>query len=388
MGGRNRGSAIGSLLFVAVAIFFSGEFLLFSRTAEGRLYLARHGVVFSKAEVRSALSNTLRATFRRLGVGASAQEVEVQEGERDAVVAWSARLPARASLLQANLALLEAVERRGGRVFDAWEETDEKDGAAVRLQIGVGRLLTHEVRLVRGVEKEGDEPVLLAIVLEGFGKEDSDSLALQALHEGFEFSGAVLTNGKNPRHWAEELHKASREVVALVPMEPMNYPSRSPGKDAVLVEMSHNQIRRMVKRNIDRAPELVAYLPHMGGMALRDPRLMEAVCEELQHHVVAYLEPPDVPESKGLDAAARTRVPFLRLDQRQFTPSKTSGWEKELARRLSDLTDTARRRGFAAASLPLDAPTLRVLAREAPLWEKQGVRLVPLSALLRPATEP
>jgi polysaccharide deacetylase 2 family uncharacterized protein YibQ len=152
--------------------------------------------------------------------------------------------------------------------------------------------------------------------------------------------------------------------------------------------MSHNQVRRTVNRNLDRTREPVAFLPYMGGMALRDAGVMDAVCDELRRHGVAYLEPPGMPESKGLDAAARSKIPFLRLDQRQFTPSKTSGWERELTKRLSDLTDTARRRGFAAAALPLDSPTLRVLARQAPKWEKEGVHLVPLSALLRPITLP
>jgi len=382
---RSNRRLVWTLLLVAVGIFLSGEFLLFSRTADGRLYLARHGVVFSKAEVRGVLSNSLRTAFRRLGVGTSAQDVEVQEGERDALVVWSARLPARASLLQTNLVLTEAVEGRGGRVFDAWE-TEDKDGPAVRMRLGVGRLETHEVRLSRGPEKEGEEIVLLAIVLEGFGIEGADSLAAIAVNAEFEFTGGVITNGRHARRWAGELQRAARETVALIPMEPMNYPSRSPGGDAVLVEMSHNQVRRTVKRNLDRTPEPVAFLAYMGGMALRDPRVMDAVCEELGRHSVAYLEPPGMPDSKGLDAAARMKVPFLRLDQRQFTPARASGWERELTKRLSELTDTARRRGFAAAALPLDGATLRVLSREAPKWEKEGVHLVPLSALLRPVS--
>lgn len=387
MAKRSNRRLVGTLLLVALAIFLAGEFLLFSRTADGRLYLARHGVVFSKAEVRSALSNSLRAAFRRQGVGSSAQDVEVQEGERGALVVWTARLPARASLLQTNLAITEAVESRGGRVFDAWE-TEDREGPSVRMRLGVGRLETHEVRLSRGPEADGEEQVLLAIVLEGFGGEDADSLAAVAVQADFEFTAGVLTNGRHARRWAEELQRAARETVALVPMEPMNYPSHSPGPNAVLVEMSHNQVRRTVKRNLDRTNEPIAFLAYMGGMALRDPRVMDAVCEELGRHSVAYLEPPGMPDSKGLDAAARMKVPFLRLDQRQFAPARTSGWEKELTTRLSDLTDTARRRGFAAAALPLDGHTLRVLSREAPKWEKEGVHLVPLSALLRPVSLP
>lgn len=384
MAQRGNARTVGVLLLVAVGIFLSGEFLLYSRTAEGRLYLAQHGVVFSKSEVRLALSNTVRSTFRRIGVGTAAQDIEVREDDHEAIVRWTARLPARASLLQTNAALTDAVEARGGRVFDAWEETSDREGAIVYMRLGVGRLVTHEVRLVRGAERSGEEIVSLAIVLEGFAREGADSLAKIALEADFEFTGAVLTNAERARRWANLLVKAQREVVALVPMEPMNYPSRNPGRYAIRVDMTRNQVRRLVDRHLDQAGQPVALVPYMGGMAVRDARIMEAVCDALRRRPAAYLEPPGMEESKGLDAAARSGVPFLRLDLRVLPPSTPRGFEKELTQQLQELTDTARRRGFAAAALPLEAGTLRVLAREAPRWEKQGVQLVPLSAVLRP----
>jgi polysaccharide deacetylase 2 family uncharacterized protein YibQ len=307
----------------------------------------------------------------------------VREEGRDAIVEWTVRLPARASLTQTNLALTDAVERRGGRIFDAWEEHGSA-GAVVTVRLGVGRLVTHEVRLTRGAG-EGVETVLLAIVLEGFARDGADSLARLALAADFEFTGAVLTNGEDPARWADRLAEAEREVVALVPMEPMNYPANNPGDDAIRVDMTPNQVRRLVRRHLNRARAPVAYLAYMGGMALRDSRLMEAVCEELKRKPAAYLEPPGMEGSQGLDAAARSGVPFLRLDQRVTSAGKRSAWERELPKRLVDLTDTARRRGYAAAAFPLDAGTLRVLSREAPRWEQQGVQLVPLSAVLRPS---
>lgn len=383
---RRRGSHMGTvwvLVCAALGIYVGGSFYLLSQNTEGRIRLARHGIVFSKSEVRAALSIAVRSTFRRLGVNTGAQDVRVRDEAEESVVEWTARLPARASLTQTNLALTDAVEKRGGRVFDAWEAHDAA-GTTVHLLLGVGRLVTHEVRLVRAAEGEGAGTVLLAIVLEGFAREGADSLARLALEADFEFSGAVLTNAADASAWARDLAKAQREVVALVPMEPMNYPASNPGQYAIRVDMTPNQVRRLVRRHLDRARDPVAFLPYMGGMALRDSRVMSAVCEELKSRPVAYLEPPAMDESRGLDEAARGGVPFLRLDQRISAAGKPDAWEKELPKRLADLTDTARRRGYAAAALPLDGGTLRILAREAPRWERQGVQLVPLSAVLRP----
>ena len=113
---------------------------------------------------------------------------------------------------------------------------------------------------------------------------------------------------------------------------------------------------------------------------------MQAVAQELKDAKLAYVELAGEEHSVGLDAAASAGVPFLRIDGR-LEPGRGSdaAAAKAVRAELRVLVDTARRRGFASCVARLDPELLRVLRRELPALEGQGVRLVPLSTLLRPS---
>jgi hypothetical protein len=282
--------------------------------------------------------------------------------------------------------LTEAVEAKGGRVFDAWEQSDRETGKKVTLDIGVGNLHTHEIILVRRPGDSGVDIVRVAIILEGFGREDTDSLAHIALDLPFAYTAAVLTNAHAAKQWAKLLSEHEREILAQVPMEPMNYPKSSPGRDAILVDMSDGQIRRLVRKHLGIARRPVGLLPYMGGMALQDANVMGLVMGELESEELAYIEPAGLSTSIGLDMAAAEQVPFLRLDV-NLNPRSAGGRQarKAMNRRLKELADTARRRGFAACVARIDGTLFSVLVQEVPKLEKQGVRFVPLTSLLRPS---
>jgi polysaccharide deacetylase 2 family uncharacterized protein YibQ len=383
---RGQGGLIAALALAAVLVFVAGEIYLFSHSESGSYFLARNGIYFRQKPVAESLSQTIRAKLRQIGVPLGAQYAEPVREAGGTVVHWKVLLPPRASLFFVNAALSEAFETRGARVFDAWEDPPGDQGERVRMRLGVGKWVTHEVLLVRSADVGEKEVVRLALVLEGFARAGSDTLAETALTLPFPYSGAVLTNGRNAKRWAESIARADREVVAQLPMEPMNFPARSPGPEAILVDMTRGQIRRQVKKNLNAAPGCVAALPYMGGMALQDQNAMQAVAQELKEAKLAYVEVAGEERSVGLDAAAAAGVPFLRLDGR-IEPGRGSdaAVTKTVRAELRGLVDTARRRGFASCVIRLDPALLRVLRREVPALERQGVRLVPLSSLLRPS---
>jgi polysaccharide deacetylase 2 family uncharacterized protein YibQ len=383
---RHEGRLIAALALTAVLLFTAGEAVLFFRSESGGLVLARQGLPFPRAQVSETLTFTVQSTLRRIGVPGSAQSREAAKVEGQSVTRLTLRLPPRASLFRINSAVTGAVEQRGGRVFDAWEEPEAEGGERVTLWLGVGKALTHEVVLLRSGGGGEEEAVRLGLVIEGFAAEDSDSLGLAAMRLPFAFTAAVLANGHRSRSWSDALARSGRDVVAHLPMEPLHYPSRNPGPDAILVDMTHDQIRRLVKKHLRAVPDAIACLPYMGAMALQDPDAMKAVSGELKASRMAYLELAGEARSVGLDAAAAAGVPFLRLDGRfEPGPARDARAVQAARERLREFADTARRRGYATIVVHLDAASLAALRREIPKLETQGVRTVPLSALLRPS---
>lgn len=382
--GGGQGGLIAGLALAAILVFAAGELILFARSEDGSVYLAQHGFAAPRSRLALSVETTVRASLHRLGLAAGNPDPEPIKEEGGSVVRWGVDLPARASLFLVNAEVTKSLEDKGERVFDGWE-TAGKDGEMLTLRVGVGQTVTHELDFVRKAGADAQEVVRLAIVIEGFGPAENDSLAKTAMALPFDFGAAVITNEKGAKHWGQQLSSHGREVLAQIPMEPMNYPSRSPGPDAVLVDMTKNQIRRLVQKHVRTVPGCVAVLPYLGGMALQDANAMQAVAQELHDQKVAYVEVAGEEHSVGLESASNAGVPFLRLDGRVEAGHTGAKGTRAVHEALRDLADTARRRGFATCIARLDPATLTALRSEIPALEGQGVRVVPLSALLRPS---
>jgi len=382
--GGGQGGLIAGLALAVILVFAAGEIILFARSEEGSVYLAQHGLAAPRSRLALSVETTVRAALRRLGLSAGNPDARPIKEEGGEVVRWAVDLPARASLYLVNAELTKSLEDKGERVFDGWESAG-KEVETLTLRIGVGQTVTHELDFTRRAGDGAQEVVRLSLVIEGFGPAENDSLAKVALALPFDFSGAVITNEKAAKHWSQELASKGRDVLAQIPMEPMNYPARSPGPDAVLVDMTKNQIRRLVQKNVHAVQGCVAALPYLGGMALQDANAMQAVAQELHDQKVAYVEVAGEDHSVGLESASRIGVPFLRIDGRIEAGHTGARGTHAVHEALRDLADTARRRGFATCIARLDPPTLAALRTEIPALENQGVRVVPLSALLRPS---
>jgi hypothetical protein len=162
---RHEGRLIAALALTAVLLFTAGEAVLFFRSESGGLVLARQGLPFPRAQVSETLTLTVQSTLRRIGVPGSAQSREAAKVEGQSVTRLTLRLPPRASLFRINSAVTGAVEQRGGRVFDAWEEPEAEGGERVTLWLGVGKALTHEVVLLRSGGGGEEEAVRLGLVI-------------------------------------------------------------------------------------------------------------------------------------------------------------------------------------------------------------------------------
>lgn len=382
--GGGQGGLVAGLALAVILVFAAGEIILFARSEEGSVYLAQHGFAAPRSRLALSVETTVRAALHRLGLSAGNPDPKPIREEGGEIVRWAVDLPARASLFLVNAELTKSLEDKGERVFDG-SETAGPGGETLTLRIGVGQTVTHELDFTRKAGDDAQEVVRLSLVIEGFGPAENDSLAKLALGLPFDFSGAVITNEKAAHRWSQTLASHGREVLAQIPMEPMNYPSRSPGSDAVLVDMTKNQIRRLVQKHVRTVPGCIAALPYLGGMALQDANAMQAVAQELHEQKVAYVEVAGEEHSVGLESASRAGVPFLRLDGRVEAGHAGAKGTRAVHEALRDLADTARRRGFATCIARLDPPTLVALRSEIPALEHQGVRVVPLSALLRPS---
>ena len=385
-GGRTSPRTIIILSLLAVFLFAAGEAILYGRSDDGLVWRARMGILVDRSALTRSLSKTIKQTLAEFGISPSSQILKTQGGDGPRVL-WTVYLPGRASTLQLNARLTERLEARHAQVLDAWEDTLAAPGSEVRLRIGAGRVVTHEILLERRVDNSGGralEPARLLLVVDAFGSAESDTLGPAFLDLDVPLTGAVLPRHPGTKTWANRLFESRHDVLAQIPMEPQGYPKRDPGPGAVLVDMPSGQIQRLVKKHLADIPHAVGATSAQGTMALSDVAAMSAVMAELERADAFWLDARVVPNSVAADRAARAGVITFRIDQILESTGRRDAQVKAIGRQLDDAITLARRRGYAIVLAHPDRATLDVLKREVPKLLRSGVRFERVSGLLEP----
>jgi len=388
---KGKGSTRTNVLLVLLAllVLVCGFAYLWSRSDEGLIARANLGLPVDRSGLERTLSRTLRTTILDFGVGSGSQVIKTlpHPGPNEPLIRWTAYLSPRASTLQLNERISEALARRKADVIDAWEDTLAAPGSSVHLLVGAGKVVTHEILLERrndvGAAKEL-APARLLLVVDAFGPAENDSLARRFLALDVPFTAAVLPQLHGTRAWVERLRKNDTEVLLQLPMEPLNYPKRDPGPGAVLVDMSPGQIVRTVHKDVEDVPRAVGATSYMGQMALGDEAAMGATMQELKRAGLFYLDVRAVPTSVATDHAAHEGVLWFKADVQLEALGRYDAQVRSLTRLLDSAVDLARRRGYAIVVAHPDAATLDVLARAVPKLKRSGVRFEVLSSLLTP----
>jgi len=375
------------LLVVLVLITFAaGVAILWGRSEDGLIARARWGLPVNKTMLARTISKTVRTTILDFGIASGSQVIKVEKG----TVRWTAYLSGRSSTLQLNAKLAENLAAKHMSVIDGWEDTLATPGSEVHLLVGAGKVVTHELVLERRNDVVGAreyEPARLMLVVDAFGPAENDSLAREFLKLDITLTGAVLPRQKGSKEWARRLADKGHEVIAQIPMEPMNYPQRDPGPGAVLVDMPAGLIQREVKKNLSDVPGAIGATSYMGQMALADESAMGAVMQELKRAKVFYLDVRVVPTSVAADKAAREGVLCFRVDTVLEAPGRYDAEVKAMTGLLDDAIDLARRRGYAIVLVHPDRAAVDVLKRAVPKLKRSGVRFQPVSTLLTPQAD-
>ncbi|MBN1825139.1 MAG: divergent polysaccharide deacetylase family protein [Candidatus Eisenbacteria bacterium] len=230
---------------------------------------------------------------------------------------------------------------------------------------------------VRGDSPDG-EPPKLALIVDDFGYFYDDTV------RGFLAVDASLTMSVIPglpfsERIAGEIRGAEKGLLAHLPMEPIDYPEKDPGPDALFTNQSDAEIRARVRRALDSFHRLDGANNHMGSRAMQDRRLVRIVMEEIGDRNLFFLDSKTVACRVGRRTAAAAGVPCLENDLFWDTGYST---REEIAEGLDRLARVALERGFAVGIGHPRPVTLEVLREKLPELEALGIRLVPLAELI------
>lgn len=270
--------------------------------------------------------------------------------------------------------LIQALEKQSSQLDFAFV-----DGATPLVHISVHGTPSFALHFKRARSKPAKvrPKARIAIVVDDLGRDLHMLRRLLAID--LDLTMAVMPEEPHTRQSAEMAHRAGREVLVHMPMEPESYPRNNPGPGALLLGQDRLEIERRVTRMFEKVPHAVGGNNHMGSRFTQYAEGLQAVFEVMKKNGLFFVDSRTSPGSVAFIEARRAKIPAVSrdifLDNRQDVDA--------IARQLREAVKMARSRGKVVAICHPYAQTVEALQQEADFLRQQDVEVIPVSHLLR-----
>lgn len=314
--------------------------------------------------------------LRGLGVPGDVIDINRVPENLGSAMRWevSSQVPGELPFAVCNLELTRLANRMGGAVLEAREN---REGNRLSLLVGLEgqgtNLLTLSANsnLVR-------TPGRIAIIVDDFGYQDG------ALIEAFCGLKQRLTisifPGFEQTPWiAEQAAKSGHGVMVHMPMEPIDYPNRDPGRNAIFADYSSERIQTLTRQALAAVPHARGLNNHMGSRVTQNREAIGPVLREVARYGFFFVDSVTSPRSVAFTVAQEMGMPSGRnglfLDRKETEPAVEKALES-LARR-------ARREGTAIGIGHAKATTLAAFQRMLPELESRGIEFITAEEAVR-----
>lgn len=218
----------------------------------------------------------------------------------------------------------------------------------------------------------------VAIIMDDMGNDTFSARELLEIDLAVTF--AVLPEMEASTATARLAHEKGREVMLHIPMEPIGYPHPNPGRNPLLSGLTDDEIRLRFASYLQQVPHAVGGNNHMGSRFTQEEEGMRVVLDELAQRHLFFVDSLTTNASVTRRLAAERGVPFGRRDLFLDNIVDVDKIRHELRR----LIQLALRDGEAVGIGHPYPETLEALRLEQDSFAAAGVRVVPMSRLIRP----
>jgi len=216
----------------------------------------------------------------------------------------------------------------------------------------------------------------IALIVDDIGEDVAAAQALLDLPYHVSFS--VLPMATHAPGIAAMVDRCGREVLLHIPMEPLDYPEKNPGRDALFVSYTDSELQRRFRRYLDRVPQASGGNNHMGSRFTENRTKMGVVLSEMGRAGLFYVDSLTSPRSVGLAEARKRDLPAASRDVFLDNVRDVALIERQLLL----LIEKASARGKAIGIGHPYPETLMALQAFDSVLRERGVEVVPVSRLL------
>ncbi len=215
------------------------------------------------------------------------------------------------SLTISNIFITDKVEEKGGQILNV---SESDDGNKIEMEIFDPATKQYYMLILKNDTKGlYDKITELSIIIDDFGYFGGSLLdEFLTLNKAITF--AILPDLAYSKEVMQKAYNQGRETIIHVPMEPETYPKDDPGKNAIYVDLSENEIKKRMKKFIKQLPLCIGVNNHMGSLATQHENVMRPVLEVLKANDMCFIDSRTSAKTVGCTLAEEMEVPTCQRD--------------------------------------------------------------------------
>lgn len=176
---------------------------------------------------------------------------------------------------------------------------------------------------------------------------------------------------------AEQLHRAGKEILLHLPMEPYDYPAKDPGIGALFLWMNEKEIKNQIKKDIEAVPYISGANNHMGSRFMENEYKLGIVLNQLNEEGLFFVDSLTTKHSKGKKLAKEIG---LRFASRDIFVDNNQDFTTVLQNFINPLKKRNRWQTLIIICHPYPC-TISALKDAVPKIKAEGINIVPVSVL-------
>jgi polysaccharide deacetylase 2 family uncharacterized protein YibQ len=190
---------------------------------------------------------------------------------------------------------------------------------------------------------------------------------------------AILPLLAHSREAADMLHKANRETLLHLPMEPLSYPKEKPGNGALFSDMNDEEIVFQLEKNLASVPYISGVNNHMGSKFMADEERLMLVFKQLKKKDLFFIDSRTTNNSKT--TAASQKAHLTVASRKIFLDN-----DRDYSKIYQILMDVGNAPAGNAPLIVIGHPypeTIRAIRDANKSFRGKGVSIVPVSKLMK-----
>jgi len=193
---------------------------------------------------------------------------------------------------------------------------------------------------------------------------------------------AILPLCSHSRDAAEMIHKARKETLLHLPMEPNSYPKEKPGKGALFTDMNSEELVFQLEKDLAAVPYISGVNNHMGSKFMVDEGKLILVFNRLKKKKLFFVDSRTTANTKAYAASEKVNIP---LGSRKVFLDNNRNYNEI----YKILLESAQNSSDASPVIMIGHPypeTIRAIKDASRVLREKGILVVPVSKLIKGQT--